>query len=212
MATDLRKTRRKTIAGHEDGYRPYRFTAEQVLKMVDAEIIPEDSTTELLDGVLYQVSKSELHNMIVDTIGDPLRRLCPGGHHVREDKSRRAGEWSMPEPDVAICRGERFAHVPHLPPLETMALVIEVCQSTPKHDRVIKFGMYAAAGIPCYWIVDAKARNVTVWTEPAQFKRRSAKYTAQVLSEVGQSIPVVIDGQPLGAVNVAEFFSSDKPS
>src|SRR4051812_12772587 len=104
MATGSRKAR----AGQRDrGRTPYRFKADQVLRMIAEGIILDDEDVELFDGVLYKMTKGELHNCIVGMIGDAIRPLTPQGYHVREEKSARKDEHSLPEPDVAVCRGKR---------------------------------------------------------------------------------------------------------
>src|SRR4051812_20603669 len=94
-------TSRKMLSAQERSR--YLFTAEQVLRMAEAGILPEDERIELLDGVLYKMTKGETHNAIVGNLADTLRGLLPRGFHVREEKSNRADEWSIPEPDVAVC-------------------------------------------------------------------------------------------------------------
>jgi len=214
MATDVKTTATRTqaAAGPNSGHRPYLFTAEQVLKMVEAEILPEDTSTELLNGVLYQVTKGELHNAIVCKLAELVRVHCPVNFHVREDKSNRAGERSLPEPDVALCAGGIFDYLPDVAPLGKLALVAEVSHSSRDSDRVIKFAMYAAAGVPCYWIVNVRARNVEVWTRPAEAEDGTARYQSLATHRPGESIPVVIDGQARGEVNVAEIFPPEKLS
>lgn len=200
------------VVSDQDVQVPYRFTADQVLKMVEAEILPEDKSTELLNGVLYQVTKYETHNLIVGQLGDLVRPLIPAGFHLREEKSSRGNEKSMPEPDLAVCRGTRKDYWPDLPTLDKFAAVVEISHHSETSDRVIKFALYAAAGVPCYWIVNVGMRTVEVWTRPASAEGESARYEMLVTYKPGQSIPVVIDGQPRGGVNVADIFPPEKPS
>ena len=74
----------------------YQLKADQVLRMLAEGIIPDDEDVELFDGVLYRMTKGELHNCIVILIGTALRGLIPEGFHVREEKSARLGEYSLP--------------------------------------------------------------------------------------------------------------------
>lgn len=70
---------------------------------------------------------------------------------------------SSPEPDVSF-----------FPPLTyrgthptTATLLIEVSDSSPRKDRILKVRIYAQAGIPEYWIVDLVHDEVTVHREPS---------------------------------------------
>ena len=70
------------------------------------------------------------------------------------------------EPDVAIIRRrpvpykEREAHA------EDALLLIEVAESSLAYDRSTKLRLYAAAGIPEYWVVDCAAESVEVHRTP----------------------------------------------
>ncbi len=183
------------------GHSPYLFTGDQAQAMVTAGIIPQDKSTELLDGVLYQVTKTETHNYIVGELSDRLRTLCPADYHLREEKSNRAGERSLPEPDIALCKGTRNTYWPNLPTLDRLALVVEVSQHSETADHVTKFALYADARIPCYWIVEVRSRSVAVWTNPAE-----KTYQTVIIYKAGESIPVVIDGVVRGEIALDDFF------
>src|SRR5947207_1376154 len=101
MATEARSPN----TTRDRGRVRYRFTGDQVLKMVELGIIPETTRIELWDGVIYWMTKHEPHNFSVAEVADALRRVVPDGYHVREEKSARRGAYSLPEPDVAVARG-----------------------------------------------------------------------------------------------------------
>src|SRR6516225_3404407 len=111
MATEV-KPKPKTRRGRNAAVRRYRFTADQALKMVEAGIIPESEHIELWDGVFYRMTKRETHNLIVGLLGDLIRPMLPPGFHLREEKSSRKDEWSIPEPDLAVCKGNRGDYWP----------------------------------------------------------------------------------------------------
>jgi hypothetical protein len=135
MGTASRKTRTR---GQNCGGVPYRFDAAQVLRMIADGIIPDGEDVELFDGVLYEMTKGELHNCVVGLIGDAVRPLVPDGYHVREEKSARKDDRSLPEPDVAVCRGKRSDYVPDPPPLEQIVLLAEVDHHSHQADHVDK--------------------------------------------------------------------------
>jgi len=54
--------------------------------------------------------------------------------------------------------------------VKTVLLVIEILSpSTARHDRFTKRRLYQEVGIPLYWLVDADARTVEVWTPDVLF-------------------------------------------
>jgi hypothetical protein len=84
MSSSSRPTRTRS---RNAGRVRYRLTADQVLRMIEAGIIPDDEDVELWDGVLFLMTKQEPHNAIVGQIADLLRPLIPTGYHIREEKS-----------------------------------------------------------------------------------------------------------------------------
>ena len=51
-------------------------------------------------------------------------------------------------------------------------LVVEVSDTSLKMDRLTKAMVYAAAGVPEYWIVNARAGQVEVHRDPDPAARR----------------------------------------
>jgi Uma2 family endonuclease len=189
----------------DPGRVPYKLTAGQVIRMVEAGIIPDDVDVELWDGVLYTMTKGELHNAVVTRIAELLRPLTPAGYHVREEKSSRRDEHSLPEPDVAVCAGGVFDYLPDPPPLEKLSLVVEVNLNSPRADHVTKPLGYAAVGIPAYWIVDVEDRAVVVCTRPTRRVDETADYADRVTRAGDDRIEVVIGGEPRGTIRVDDM-------
>lgn len=54
--------------------------------------------------------------------------------------------------------------------MRSLPLAIEVLSpSTARYDRFTKRRLYQEVGVPLYWLVDADARHVEVWTPDATF-------------------------------------------
>jgi hypothetical protein len=65
------------------------------------------------------------------------------------------------------------------------------------------------AGIPVYWIVNLKARQVEVYTLS---KRRGAiGYGKPRIFKTGQSVPVVVDGKEVGRIAVVDILPPSDP-
>ena len=58
----------------------------------------------------------------------------------------------------------------------TAALVVEVAHRSIHHDRMTKLRLYAACGIPEYWIVDLAEGKVEVYREPAGNTYQDMRY------------------------------------
>jgi hypothetical protein len=178
--------------------------------MIEAGIIPDNEDIELWDGVLYKLTKHELHNIIVMRTADAFRPVTPPGYHVREEKSSKDGAYSLPEPDVAVARGKMGDSFPDPPALERMALLVEVDHSTRRTDRVVKFSRYAARSVPVYWIIRASRRVVQVFDTP-EGQGKSARYKRRRLFSGDDEIAIVIDGQEVGRVTASSLFPA-RPS
>jgi len=197
--------RRRKVMGRERERSRYLFTADQVLRMVEAGILPEDEKIELLDGVLYKMTKGELHDAIVGNLAHTLRGAVPKGYHVREEKSNHADERSIPEPDIAVCLGGIFDYTPNHPPLEKLALVVEVTHTTRKADYILKLAKYAVAGIPFYWIIDVDRRRVLVHRDP-ETAGGIGRYGSLATFKPGDSLAVEIGGEVRGRIAVSDLF------
>ena len=129
-------------------------------------MLDEGPNVELLDGELVIVNaQGPIHSSLAVHIHRVLERLYGDEHHVRDHSSVRAGPYSLPEPDVAIVRGEPFAYTKRLPGPKDIVLVVEISDSTLHRDRR-KADIYAAAGYVNYWLVDVDARRLEVRTKP----------------------------------------------
>jgi Uma2 family endonuclease len=203
MTTDA-KTRKKRAG--DRGRVPYRFTAEQVMKMIESGLIGDGEDVELWDGTLYKMTKGELHNAIVVLTAEALRSVTPrGDYHVREEKSSKDGASSLPEPDVAIARGKPGDTLPDPPGLDRLALVVEVDHHTARADGTVKMRRYATRGIPVYWIIKVKQRLVQVHDTP-QGRGKTARYTRILTFSGAEEVPIVIDGREVGRVVASDLF------
>jgi Uma2 family endonuclease len=191
-----------TPEGQPRGREVYRFTAEQVLRMVEAGIIPEDGSTELLGGILYRKPGGELHNATVNAMAGALRTpvaRAPRPHHVRVASSITADPYSLPEPDVAVIPGGIFDYGTTPPPLSVLPLVVEVNDGALE-VHTVKLALYAAAGVPIHWLVDVRNRQVIEYTGP----NAQGGYDHCIVRRPGEVLDVVIAGHTCGRVRVEE--------
>ncbi|MCY2991539.1 MAG: Uma2 family endonuclease [Planctomycetota bacterium] len=138
------------------------ITVEQYHHLSEHSIISE--RTELLRGVIIeQMTKSPLHTYVVQFLVKWLESVIGANYHVRKEEPLTLAE-SEPEPDIAVVWGTpkdyRAAH-PY-----TAELVVEVAVTTLDLDRD-KAEIYAAAGVPEYWIVVPEERAVEVFRDPS---------------------------------------------
>lgn len=151
---------------------PALYTAEQYLRLVEDGLLTEDDRVELLEGVVVAMTPTNApHDDAVTQLQYALMRALETRALVRVQCTLRLGGRSVPEPDLAVVRGRpgdyRRAH-----PTAAL-LVVEVSDATLRMDRLSKARIYAAAGIPEYWILNLRENVLEVHTGP---DRESARY------------------------------------
>ena len=137
----------------------YRLTVEDYLRLDEAGAFGEEKT-ELLDGtVIIMNAEYRPHGWVRDELTYRLRRVLDDLDNglTTISASARVSDHDMPLPDIVLTsepRGEGPI------PLQSIALVIEVSSTTLLRDAGVKASVYAAAGIPEYWIADVNGRVI----------------------------------------------------
>lgn len=154
----------------------------------------QDARIELLEGQLVQMTPiGPPHSSCVQKLGMLLIPALAGRAAVRIQSPFAALDTSEPEPDVAVVPvGDYDTKHPH-----EAFLVIEVAESSLARDRGVKRRIYAAAGVPEYWIVDVRERSVEVYRGP-----RGDEYTSS--ERVEHMGTVTIERFPDVAVRVSD--------
>lgn len=148
-----------------------RLTAEQYLRLIDEGVLGPDDRVELLEGVVVSMAAQNApHASGVTRAMHALVQAVGERAVVRTQVTFVAGAFSVPEPDVAVVPG-RFEDYDSAHP-STALLIVEVADTSLAQDRLTKAGIYAAAGIPEYWIVDVRGQRVEAYREPVAGERR----------------------------------------
>jgi len=184
----------------------YRMTVEQYEAMVASGAFSKKDRFHLINGYLVaKMTQPPPHRVADELCGAELARIIPADrYHIPGAKPiRLPGRASEPEPDRCVVRGTIRDYEDRHPGPDNIALVIEVADSSLADDRQMATEVYGPSGVPVYWIVNLVHRQVEVYTDPGPEGYRSCAAFAE-----GQSVPVVIDGQPLGRVAVADLLPS----
>jgi Uma2 family endonuclease len=143
----------------------YRYSLDDYHRLVEAGGFGEDERVELLDGLLVTMSpKSPRHERAVRWLARWLFDAVDGERYDIGVNSPLTLSTSEPEPDLAVF--ERGVPSPHHP--ATAALVVEVAGSSLSRDLGIKAALYAAAGVPEYWVVDLDGGRLLVHRDPSR--------------------------------------------
>lgn len=152
-------------------------------RLVETGVFDEDEHIELLGGALVAMSpQGDTHSDCASILMTMLVRAVGNRASVRAHSPFAAGEYSQPEPDVAVYPPRTYGRGHP----DNALLIIEVADSSLRQDRGIKSEIYAEAGVPEYWIVDLVHRAVEVQTAPAH-----GHYTRMETYRRGQHIALV---------------------
>jgi Uma2 family endonuclease len=69
--------------------------------------------------------------------------------------------WNLPEPDLVVVPDGRDYEAEH-PRGSDVILVVEVADTTLRHDLTTKRDLYARAGVREYWVLDVTGRRLIV--------------------------------------------------
>ena len=148
--------------------RRVKLRVEDYLSLDTAGAFEAYGRTELLDGeVVYMNAqhrphariKSRLFRLIADglqELGSPLEALIEG--------SVAMPPHNVPEPDIAVTaepEGEGLI------PLASLALIVEVSDTTLRSDLGRKRRIYAREGVREYWVVDVKKALIHQMWKPS---------------------------------------------
>lgn len=141
--------------------RPLRRVEYDLL--VEQGAFDEDERIELLDGELVAMPPQKTaHARIVEALSERLMPALTGTVRVRVQLPFAADELSEPEPDVAAVP----ADAPRESHPDVALHVIEVADTSLTLDLGRKARIYAAAGVPAYWVIDPSVPAIHVHSEP----------------------------------------------
>jgi Uma2 family endonuclease len=167
----------------------HQFTVDEYRRLADLGLLGEDDRTELLNGEIFDMPAIRPpHAFCVDA----LTKICVLGAGdaavVRTQNPVTLSDWSEPQPDVLLLRGPLDRYRTAHPTAADILLVIEVADTSYRHDREVKLPLYATAGVPEVWIVNLSARQIEVYREPDGESYRERR----VVGAEGQVAPAAL--------------------
>jgi Uma2 family endonuclease len=145
-----------------------RFTRSEVEQMLDAGLFA-GQRFELIDGDLIdKMGQNPPHASAIQLCMVLLMKIF-GAERVRVQLPIEAGpvdhERSVPEPDLAVLGEAKPDFSRRHPSGRELALLVEVADTTLRHDALTKRDLYARAGVPEYWVLDLNTRRLIVHRE-----------------------------------------------
>src|SRR5712691_1581822 len=148
-----------------------RYTSSRYFSLLTEGVLAPADHVELLQGVIVAVTpQTPRHASGSRSAAEALHGAVGARAVVRVQLPLVAGMYSVPAPDVAVVPGLRSDYVDTHP--TTALLVVEIADTTLVQDRITKTAIYAAAGIPEYWLVNLCDDRVEVFRGADRSARR----------------------------------------
>jgi len=144
-----------------------RFTRKEYYRMAEVGILGERDRVELIRGEIVEMSPpGRHHRAFVNNLNRLLSRRLPEHAVVSVQNPLPLSDDTEPQPDLAVLRSREVSYREREARAEDALLVVEVAETSLAYDRSTKLRLYAAAGIPEYWVVDCTAETVEVHRGP----------------------------------------------
>ena len=160
------------------------FSREEYYRLGELGILTPEERTELIYGrIITRMSPmGRPHSVCVIKMSDALEAAFGVGYAVEQQMAIQLANGLEPQPDVMVLPGlsDDYADAPSP---EDIRLLVEISDSTLRYDRGTKARMYAAEGIPDYWLVNLRARTLEVRRQP-----ENGEYQSLTVYSEGETI------------------------
>lgn len=140
----------------------HRFSTAHYLEMIEKGLLGPRDKVELIGGVILDMSPAGTpHNHYLIKV---VRIFAPLLDHfeIAIQGTLTVSEGHVYDPDFMLLQKRENGYKSKLPDASDVALVIEASESSLRFDQRIKLPVYAAAGIPEYWIADLANEQIIV--------------------------------------------------
>ena len=175
-----------------------KWSLENYHRILNAGVF-DNQSVELLKGEIVNMSpEGESHAYFSSTAAEYLMQLLGDLALIRSAKPITLPNDSEPEPDIAIVERLGREYLEHHPYPQNIFWLIEYSDSTLEKDLALKTKIYAEVGIPEYWVVNLRKRQVVIFRNPEDSDYLSkftiAKGTINPLAfpEVNVSIELIV--------------------
>ena len=156
-----------TAVMQTDLVRRHRLTVEEYFRMAEVGLLAPETRVELIEGEIFDMAPigtqhggftAWLHRRFLRDLGERIS--------VWDQVTLPLGRFSAPEPDLAILkyRKDEYRNKPPIP--DDVLVIVEVSESSLRHDRTVKVPLYAQHRIPEVWILDVQQQQLHLFHTP----------------------------------------------
>jgi len=188
---------------------PYRLTAQEFFRMIEAEILPSKRRIALWEGQLYEkMAKKMPHAVGSSKVTMALIRSLPEGWSLWPENPILINDFTAPLPDISVVRGDPddFIRSGSVPKAEEIGLVVEIAEASLRKNLTATLQVYARAGVPVYWVVNLVARRVEVYSQP-QVEEDGVEpvYSSVAIFDGEALVPFVLDGREVARIPASDL-------
>jgi Uma2 family endonuclease len=149
-----------------DGLPRWRWTVAEIERMTAEGYFHEYDRFELLGGEIVPMSpKGRRHEIVRLELGYRFTRLAPEDVFVAPEPQFNLGPDTFLVPDLLA--HPRPMATPDVRGSDALLLVVEVAETSLTYDLKTKATLYAAHGVPEYWVINVATLVTTVHTRPS---------------------------------------------
>jgi Uma2 family endonuclease len=172
-----------------DGLQRWRWTVAEIERLTAAGYFHEDDRFELLGGEIVPKSpKGRRHEIIRLELGYRFTRLASEDVFVAPEPQFNLGPDTFLVPDLLL--HPRAIATPDVRGSDAL-LLVEVAETSLAYDLKTKVKLYAAHGVPEYWVANASTLMTTVHTQPSDDAYASAPEIAPDMLLVPKRVPAL---------------------
>lgn len=139
----------------------HRLTVEEYFRMAEVGLLAPEAHVELIEGEIFDMAPignqhggftAWLHRRLLRDLGERIS--------VWDQVTLPLDRFSAPEPDLAILEYRKDEYKNKKPSNDDVLLIVEVSDSSLRHDLDVKVPLYARHGIPEVWLLDVESRQI----------------------------------------------------
>ena len=189
------------------------MTAEQFVRAIDANVFPDKAGSDSGKGGYYEkMGKNTPHFIASLLIHAVFLRALPRGVDPLGREPILVNDVTAPMPDLVVLRGApRDYDRRWSSPRSRTSASWWRSPKRPQRYRGVALRTYASAGLPVYWIVNLVERRIEVFEGPRVDDQGVASYERASQYEIGQDVPLVLDGHEVARVPVGDLMPEGAP-
>jgi len=178
--------------------RPFRWSNERYLALVESGIIPEGRGIELIDGQMIEaMPQGKVHRFIFRALQRAFGSMGGFEQGMEFNSTIVLPEGNVFDPEIIFVSPDAMDSE-DLATGRQVRFVVEVSVSSRATDLGSKKEAYAKSGIATYWVVDGVRRGIWEFAEPV-----GSRYQSERFVPLSESIHVPLLG---GSIDVSQLF------